>query len=212
MNTFQSYNYINIDLSFSVSLVSQFIQQPHESHCQEAKIILRYLQGTSHYGVFYLSSTTVSLSSYTDSDWAGDSSDRRSTAGYVFQLGSGPVSWSRKKVKTLYLSSCEAEYRAAKEAAKEAVWLRHVLTELGLAPKLSTALKCDNQGAIHLAYNLVYHSKKKHIDLDTHYICRLVADGILSLQYCPTKQQAVDIFTKSFTKAKFVHLHSLLGM
>ena len=68
--------------------------------------------------------------------------------GYVFQLGSGPISWSSKKVRTLSLSSCEEEYRASKEAAKEAIWLWHVLTELGLALKSSTVLKCDNHGAI----------------------------------------------------------------
>ena len=158
-------------------MVSWFIQQPHESHCQASKRILRYLQGTLHYGVFYSSSTTVSLSGYTDFDWVGDSSDQRSTAGYAFQLGSGPISWSRNKVNTISLSSCEAEYRTTKEA----VCLRHVLTELGLALKSSTMLKCDNQGAIQLAYNPVYHSKTKHLDLDAHYIRRLVEDGILSL-------------------------------
>jgi hypothetical protein len=165
-----------------------------------------------NYGVFYSSSATISLLGYTDSDWAGDSSDRRSTAGYLFQLGSGPISWSSKKVKTLALSSCEAEYRAAKEATKEAVWLHHVLTELGLIQKSTTELRCDNQGAIQLAYNPVYHSKTKHLDLDAHYIRDLVADGTISLAYCPTEQQATDIFTKSMTEAKFVHLLSLLGM
>ena len=115
-------------------------------------------------------------------------------------------------MKTLSLSSCEAEYRASKEAAKEAVWLRHVLTELVLAPKSSTVLKCDNQGAIHLSYIPVYHSKTKHLDLDTHYIRGLVANGIISLQYCPTKQQEAYIFNKSFIEVKFVHLCSLLGM
>ena len=84
-------------------------------------------------------------------------------------------------MKTLSLSSCEAKYIAVKEAAKEAVWLRHVLIELGLDPKSSTMLKCDNQVSIQLAYNPVYHSKTKHIDLDTHYIHGLVAYGILSL-------------------------------
>lgn len=73
-------------------------------------------------------------------------------------------------------------------------------------------LKCDNQGAIQLAYNLVYHSKTKHLDLDAHYIRGLIADGILSLEYCPTEQQAPDIFAKSLTEVKYVHLHSLLGM
>ena len=134
---------------------------------------------------FYSSSTAISLPVYTDFDWVSDNSYRQSTVGYVFQLGLGLISWSRKKVKTLALSSCEAKYREAKEAAKEAVWLRHVLTELILDPKSSTVLKCDNQGAIQLAYHPVYHSKTKHIDLDAHYIRGLVADDIISLQYCP---------------------------
>ena len=84
-------------------------------------------------------------------------------------------------MKTLSLSSCEEEYRAAKEVAKEAVWLWHVLTELSLDTKSSTVLKLDNQGVIQLAYNLVYHSKTKHLDLDIHYIHGLVANVFLSL-------------------------------
>ena len=135
--------------------------------------------------MFYLSSAIILLSGYTDFDWAGDNSDLRSNDGYIFQLCLGPIYWSRKKVKTLSLSSCEAEYREAKEAAKEVVWLRHVLTKLGMVLKSSHVLKCDNRGAIQLAYNMVYHSKTKHLDLDAHYIRGLDADGILSLEYCP---------------------------
>ena len=115
-------------------------------------------------------------------------------------------------MKIIYLSSCEEEYRAAKEGTKEAVWLWHVLIELGLAPKLSTVFKCDNQGAIQLAYNLIHHSKTNHLDLDALYIHRIVEYGIPSLPYCPTEQQVADIFTKSFSKVKFVHLRSLCGM
>ena len=87
-------------------------------------------------------------------------------------------------MKTLYLSSCEAEYRAVKEAIR----LQHVLTELGLVLKYFTMLKCDNQGAIQLAYNLVYHSKTKHLDIDSHYIRGLVIDGIISLECFPIEQ------------------------
>ena len=155
-----------------------------------------------HYGVFYSSKANVSLLGYTDSDWASDCSDRRSTAGYIFQLGSGSISWSSKKLRELSLSSYEAEYRVAKEAAKEAIWIQHVLTELGLIQKSSTTLKCDNQSVIQLANNLVYHSKTKHIDLSTHYIRDLVADGIITLEYCPTEQQVADIFIKSMTQVK----------
>ena len=159
--------------------------------------------------VFFIQAVLqVWLSSYLDSDWAGYSFDRRSTASYIFQLGSGLISWSNKKVKTLYLSSCEAEYRAAKEASKEVVWLQHALTNLGLVLKSSAVLKCDNQGEIQLAYTLVYHSKTKHLDLDAHYIRGLIADGIISFEYCPTKKHASDIFTKSLTPAKYMYLRS----
>ena len=58
----------------------------------------------------------------------------------------------------------------------------------------------------------MYHSKTKHIDLATHYIRDLVADGIITLEYCPTDQQAAYIFTKSMTEVKFVRLRNLLGM
>ena len=88
-------------------MVSRFMQKPHESYLLEAKIFLHYIHGTIHYGVFYLSKANVSLLGYTDSDWAGDCSDRWSTAGYIFQLGSGPISWSSKKLRALSLSSCE---------------------------------------------------------------------------------------------------------
>ena len=161
-----------------------------------------------NYGVFYSSNVIVSLLGYIDYDWAGDSSDRQSTTGYPFQLGSGLISCSSKKVKTLELSSGEAKYRATKEA----VWLHRVFTELGLIHKSTTKLRFDNQGAIQLAYNLVYHSKTKHLDLDAHYIRNLVADGTIYLAYCPTEQQTVNIFSKSITKQKFIYLHSLLGL
>ena len=73
-------------------------------------------------------------------------------------------------------------------------------------------LKCDNHSVIQLANNPVYHSKTKHIDLATHYIRDLVTDGIITLEYCPTEQQATNIFTKSMTEVNFVRLCNLLGM
>ena len=200
------------NISFVVSMVSKFMQWTHESHWKESKRILRYLEGTVNYVVFYSSNAIVSLLGYTNFDWVSDSSDRRSTTVYLFQLGSSLISWSSKKVNTLALSSCEAKYIASKEATKEAVWLCHVLTELGLIQKFTIELRCDNQGAIQLAYNLVYHSKTKHLYLNAHYIHDLVVDGTISLTHCPIEQQATNIFTKSMIEINFVHLLSLLGM
>jgi hypothetical protein len=159
-----------LDIYFVINMVFRFMQKPHETRWQETKRILRYLKGTMSYGVFYLSSATILLLGYTDSDWVGDSLDRRFSAPYLFQCGLGPISWSSKKVKTLALSSCEAEYKATKEEAEEAILLRHFLTDLRLIQKYAIELRCDNQGEIQLAYNKICHSEIRHIDIDAHYI------------------------------------------
>eukprot|EP00253_Pinus_taeda_P028708 PITA_28708 len=95
------------------------------------------------------------LVGFTDSDWAGDPDDRKSTAGYVFTLGSGPITWACKKRAAISLSSAEAEYRGALEASKEALWLRQILSEFGFEQQHPTTLWCDNQSAIQLCKDLV---------------------------------------------------------
>ena len=88
----------------------------------------------------------VYLRGWTDSDWAGDVDDRRSTTGYCFTLGSGAISWSSKKQPTVALSSTEAEYRAACAGTCEVVWLCHqLLGELGFPQRRSSSMFCDNQ-------------------------------------------------------------------
>ena len=90
------------------------------------------------------------LIGFTDFDWDGDPDDRKSTVGYVFTLGSGPITWSCKKQSSISLSSAEAEYRGAVEASKEAMWLHQILSEFGLHQQHPTTLWCDNQSAIQL--------------------------------------------------------------
>ena len=81
---------------------------------------------------------------YTDSDWAGDLDDRKSTSGYVFHLGSGPVDWFSKKQAAIALSSTEAEYRGAVSAATESIWIRQTLSEFSLQQVQPTVIWCDN--------------------------------------------------------------------
>jgi hypothetical protein len=102
-------------------------------------------RGTVQFGIHYSSGGTPLLVGFTDSDWAGDPDDRKSTAGYVFNLGSGPVTWACKKQQAIALSSVEAEYRAAVNASQEALWLRQILSEFGFQHHHPTSLWCDNQ-------------------------------------------------------------------
>eukprot|EP00253_Pinus_taeda_P033858 PITA_33858 len=136
------------DLSFVVGLIARFMQTPRESNWKSAKRILHYVRGTVQFGIHYSAEESPLLVGFTDSDWAGDPDDRKSTVGYVFTLGSGPITWACKKQAAISLSSAEAEYRGAVEASKEALWLRQILSEFGFQQQHPTTLWCDNQSAI----------------------------------------------------------------
>ena len=106
------------------------------------------------YGITYTdSSDSGVLTGYTNSDWAGDTDDRRSTAGYLFLLNSGPISWYSKKQGSITLSSAEAEYMALSAAAQEAIYLRNLLDDLGLEQCAATVIYVDNCSAIAMARN-----------------------------------------------------------
>ena len=89
-------------------------------------------------------------SSDLDSDWAGDSTDRKSTSGYVFILAEGPISWSSKKQSAIALSSTEAEYKGVANAATQCLWLQGLLGECGFEPEYSTTIYYDNQSTIRI--------------------------------------------------------------
>eukprot|EP00253_Pinus_taeda_P006979 PITA_06979 len=152
------------------------------------------------------------LVGFTGSDWAGDPDDRKSTAGYVFTLGSGPITWACKKQATISLSSTEAEYRGAIEASKEALWLRQILSQFGFHQQHLTTLWCDNQSAIQLCKAPIQHQRSKHIELHMHFIRKLIHDHVLEVQYCSTDDQVADFFTKALTEAKFTKLRFMVGV
>lgn len=138
----------HLDISFVVGLVAQHMQHPHENHWKAAKRILQYIRGTVQFEIHYSAGATPLLVGFIDSDWAGDPDDQKSTIGYVFTLGLGPITWACKKQSALALSSAEVEYRATVQASKEAMWLRQILSEFGFEQQHPTTLWCDNQSAI----------------------------------------------------------------
>eukprot|EP00253_Pinus_taeda_P031192 PITA_31192 len=152
------------------------------------------------------------LVGFTNSDWAGDPDDWKSTGGYVFTLGSGPITSACKKQAAVSLSSVEAKYRCAVEASKEALWLRQILLEFGFQQQHPTTLWCDNQSAIQLCKAPVQHQRSKHIELHMHFIRKLIHDHVLEVQYCSKDDQVADIFTKALTKAKFTKLRFMVGV
>ncbi|KAJ3494811.1 hypothetical protein NLJ89_g10732 [Agrocybe chaxingu] len=124
----------------------------------------------------------------------------------------GAVSWSSKKQELVTLSTTEAEYVAATHAAKEAVWLRRLLSELFLAPSVATTLYGDNQSAIALAHGGQYHSRTKHIDIRYHFIRYIIEAGSIKLIYTPTNEQTADILTKALPSIKAKHFANAMGL
>lgn len=200
------------DIMHSVSVISRYMENPTELHLLAAKRTLRYLKGTTNFGVFYKKGEKSELAGFTDSDYAGDLDDRKSTSGYVFMLSSGAVSWSTKKQPIVTLSTTEAEFVAATSCASQAIWLRNILAELNFKQQKGTIIYCDNSSAIKLSKNPVLHGRSKHIDVKFHFLRDLSREGVIQMIYCRSEDQFADIFTKSLKAAPFVKLRKLLGV
>jgi hypothetical protein len=188
------------------------MERPTEMHLQAVKRILRYLRGTTEFGIIYRKRDEGQLRAYADSDYAGDVDDRKSTSGFVFMLGIGAVSWSSKKQPVVTLSTTEAEFIAAASCACQGVWLRRILGNIGLEQVTNTVIYCDNNSAIKLSKNPVLHGRSKHIDVRFHFLRDLTRDGVVELVYCNTQEQITNIMTKPLKLEAFLKLRDKLGM
>ena len=202
------------DLGFSISLLSRFCSNPTAEHLSAVKRVYRYLQGTKDYKLVYSDGHQdhIKLEIYTDTDWAGDKETRRSITGYVVFLNGTAISWASKRQTSVAQSSCEAEYIAASEAVKEAVWIGRFLEELHQTRIYPIPLYCDNQGAIALAKNPENHQRTKHIDVRYHYIREKEEDGTIAIKYLPTEQMIADGFTKSLPSTQQRSFAESLGL
>jgi hypothetical protein len=200
------------DIMFSVSLISRYMSKPTELHLQAAKRILRYLKGTTSYGIFYKKGGETDLLAFTDSDYAGDEEDSKSTSCYVFLLSSGAVSWMSKKQPIVTLSTTEAEFVAAATSACQAVWMRRILKNLSHVQEGSTVIMCDNSSTIKLSKNPIMYGKSKHIRVRFHFLRDLVKDGDIELVHCVTQEQVADLMTKALKLEAFQKLRKKMGM
>lgn len=200
------------DIAFSVGVLAKFSSHPTKAHWTAAKRVLRYLQGTCNYGVMFESQENEVCRGYSDADWAGDREDRRSTSGYVFQIGLGPVSWRSRKQTTVALSTAEAEYVALASAAQEAVWLRKLHEDLGYSSREPTTILEDNQSAIAMAKNPQFHGRAKHIDIRHHFVRELVEEKAIQLVYCASEEMIADLLTKGLTGARTLKIREMMGV
>ena len=211
-----SVNYMAVgtrpDLAYVVGILCRYMDKPTGTHWNIVNKVLRYLKGTPDIGITFNARKELHLIGYSDSDWAGDKFDRKSTTGYCFMLNGSPICWSSKKQLTVALSSTEAEYMALTQATKEAIWIRAMLKELGFEQTSPTLIYEDNKGCLDLARNPIHHARTKHIDVQHHFVREKIISKEVELASCSTDDMIADVFTKALTADKFIKFRNLLNM
>ncbi|KAL0266971.1 UNVERIFIED_CONTAM: hypothetical protein PYX00_009368 [Menopon gallinae] len=191
------------DIAFAAMTLGRYCNDPGKEHWTLAKRVLRYLKATPELGIKY-SRNVKQLEAFTDSDWAGNVDDRRSCSGNVLMLAGGPISWMSKLQSSVSLSTMEAEYVAIREVTKEVVYVSRLINHMLFRHyvKEPISVYCDNQSAIELSKNPVFHKRSKHIDIAYHYARELVEKGKIELKYLRTDEMIADVFTKPLSKVK----------
>ena len=197
------------DLSTAVSILSRYTRNPKKIHCQLIQHTFRYARDNS-YAIQYKYNSPLKLEGYVDAAYA-TGQDCKSISGYVFKLGSGPISWATNKQPIVSLSSSEAEYIAVTPAGQECKWLSNILKAINI-PQNSVALYEDNDAVLKLAKEPKINKRTKHIDVRYHWIREQITNGIFKLIYCNTKSQIADMFTKVPPGPQFHKLVKMMGM
>ena len=192
------------DMEYAVNFLARFSHNPSIQHWNAVKRVFRYLAGTVDLGIrFQTRAEEPFLFGYSDADFAGDIDERKSTSGYLFIFGGGPISWKSQRQRTVTLSTTEAEYAALTEAVRESNSIRQLLTELGIAVSQPIPILEDNLSTISLANNHANHKRSKHVDIRNHYCREQATTGNIAIRYISTDKQAADSLTKPLGPQKW---------
>ncbi|GKE83956.1 ribonuclease H-like domain-containing protein, partial [Tanacetum coccineum] len=187
------------DLSYVVQLICLYMHDLWEPHSAALKRIICYVQGTLEFGLQLYASSGSSLVAYSDADWC------------VF-LGNNLLSWSSKRQPTLSRSSAEVEYRGVANVVDETPWLHNLLWQLHTSLLAATLVYCDTVSDVYLFANPVQHQQTKHIDIDIHFVCDMVAMGHVRLLHASSRYEYADIFTKGLPSALFEEIRTSLSV
>ncbi|GJY21005.1 hypothetical protein Tco_0393571 [Tanacetum coccineum] len=199
------------DIMFAVCLCARFQVTPKVSHMHAVKRIFRYLKHQPKLGLWYPKDSPFHLEAFSDSDYAGDNHDRRSTSGGCQYLGRRLVSWQCKKQTIVAISSTEAEYVAAASCCAQVLWMQNQLLDYGFN-FMNTEIHIDNESTICIVKNPVLHSKTKHIQIRHHFIRDCYEQRLINVVKVHTDENVADLLTKGFDLARFNFLVVTIGM
>jgi len=200
------------DIAFAVSYVARFTTHPSAEVCRAINHIFGYLAGTMDLGISFIKEDNSELVVYCDADYGSDINDYRSTSGVMVFIGSTIVGWYSSKQTTVAQSSTDAEILAMNFAAKEIIWIRGLLAEMGLPQLLPTKLKGDSQSAILLSRNPVFHKRTKHVMIKFMYLIECLRISAIINEFVAGIKNWADMLTKSQKKAFFLLCRDALHM
>ncbi|GJT66810.1 putative ribonuclease H-like domain-containing protein [Tanacetum coccineum] len=198
------------DIMFSVCACSRFQVQPKVSHLNAVKRIFRYLKGQPKLGLWYPKDSPLTLEAFSDSDYAGASLDRKSTTGGCQFLGSRLISWQCKKQTVVANSTTEAEYIAASHCCGQVLWIQNQMLDYGFN-FMQTKIHVDNESAICVVKNPVYHFKTKPIEIRHHFIRDSYEKRLIEMVKIHTDNNVADLLTKAFDVSRFNFLVASIG-
>ena len=211
-----SLNYVAVatrpDISFAVGRLSTVLDCFTPDHWSAAIRVLRYLKGTRTLCLTLGGQNPLALMGWSDSDWANCQETSRSIGGFCFTLGSGMISWSSRRQQVVADSTCYAEYIALHDACNEALFLRELLSGLHIDTCAPTPIHCDNDAALRLAQDQVWHSRVKHIRVKFHKVHEHVENGDTKILCINSASNTVDILTKPLGRVDFLRLRHYLGL
>lgn len=204
------------DISFITSQLGTYNASPALRHYKSACRVLKYLKSTINLSISFsfgpsldVITPDMMIKMYSDSDFASDTSTRKSVSGYILMIGGGPVCWQSRKQKSVSTSTTEAEYVALSETCKQAVWTSRLLNEFGVGKELiglsGMQIFTDSQSALALSKG-TNSSKTKHIDVAHHYVRDCVENKGVKIDYISTEQMLADVLTKPLPPQKLQKL------
>jgi len=200
------------EIAFAVNKLAAFSNNPSDEHFKILKKILKYLKGTLALKLTFKRTNSEVILAYADADWAGDATSRKSTTGFAIKLAGAVISWESRKQRSVALSTCEAEYVAISEAAKDVTFLVSLYESITKMKAPIPVIYNDNQAAQKLAANPMTTKKSKHIDIKYHYIRECIQNRMFDLQDLPTKEMVADILTKALPAPAHQQFTADLGL
>jgi hypothetical protein len=193
------------DIAFAISVISRRKTAPTQLHMKQLVRLLRYLNGTRPMGITYgrpSQDNVDDIKVFSNSDWAANTTTKRSQSGEVVMLNGGAVSWTSKQQEVVALSTAKAEYVAVSRAGQSAVHFRQLMRDVHQRQSGATTIYEDNEGAVKLANNPMASNRTKHIDIKHHYIRELVDAKTLAVVSVGTADMLADGLTKALPEPK----------